>query len=130
MPTASIEYVAAADSLNQKAPLISTPLGLCMLEIQGHLNLPHVALDHTHDAVIVDNGHQAVRFGRLEFDDTNASKVVLYIGNSQRLLGSIVDLATPLGVLRIPTNGDNHQAHMVDVIKKKLIFKERPLPVM
>lgn len=100
-----------------------------MLEIQGELNLPHVALNHNHDTVLVNKEHQAVKFGRLEFDDSTPSKVVLYIGNSQRLLGSIVDLSVPLGVLRITTDGEQG-VDMVDIIKKKLIFKDRPLPVM
>lgn len=127
MPTATIAHDAIRQPY-ETPPVISTPYGLCMLEIQGQLNLPHVALDHTHDTVDVD-GHQAVRFGRLQFDDEQPSKVVLYIGNSQRLMGLVVDLPVPLGVVRIPTGGEQ-LAEMVDIVRKKLLFKERPLPVM
>ena len=74
--------------------------------------------------------------------------MTLYIGKSQRLLGNVVKLSTPLAVLRIPlknedemmvdSNNDNvnkfkqeeELIKLVDIVKAKVIFKQRPLPIM
>lgn len=82
------------------------------------------------------------------FDEKDNSKVTLYIGKSQRLLGNVVKLSTPLAVLRIPlknedemmvdSNNDNvnkfkqeeELIKLVDIVKAKVIFKQRPLPIM
>lgn len=114
---------------------VLTPSGLCLLEIQGELDYPdHAPAQVTDDSFItVDEIHDAVKVGRLEYDDKDPSKVVLFVGKSQRLVGSIVDLDVPLGVLRVPLDGQEGAAEpiqMVDIIKKKLIFSERPLPIM
>lgn len=160
MPATEIDYSAAHKVLNSPKTsqpesdydnLISTPYGLSILEIQGELNLPtsiptesQLNIDQNKEYISnfakVDDIYHAVRFGTLDFDAKDFTKVTLYIGKSQRLLGSIVDLDIPLGVMRIPSkydaNGnsieecDQEKIKIIDIIKKKIIFKNRPLPIM
>lgn len=141
MPTTDIDYAKASEALNTpgvEVPgscIVSTPFGLLILEIQGELNLPESAPDpdladpeYMANFARVDEIYEAVKFGKLDFDSADPSKVVLYIGKSQRLLGSVETLREPLGILRVSTDTKNMK--FMDVIYKKLIFKQRPLPVM
>ncbi|EGW32087.1 uncharacterized protein SPAPADRAFT_50681 [Spathaspora passalidarum NRRL Y-27907] len=150
MPTASIDCSQAKDILNSDGQLlphqdnlISTPLGLTILEIQGELNLPthvpNVAItesnrEYIENFIKVDEIYDAVKFGRLEID-ADETKVTLFIGKSQRLIGNIVKLDHPLAVLRVPVKtddmtDDDEKIRLVDIVKKKMIFKQRPLPIM
>lgn len=149
MPFVNVDYSAVSSILRGEKDasgdrfdqLISTPYGLLMLEIQGELNLPSEVPPETDQTgqranfATVDELYHAVKFGKLDFDEKDPSKVTLFIGKSQRLLGTIVNLDTPLGVLRIPARpeGNNETGEdikMVDIVKKKIIFKQRPLPIM
>ncbi|RCK57645.1 Chromosome transmission fidelity protein 8 [Candida viswanathii] len=149
MPTATIDCSLTPDILSSPSDnLIFTPYGLTLLEIQGELNLP---LEHptgepqsAEDAeylsnfITVKDVYHAVKFGNLVFDAHDDKKVTLFIGKSQRLLGNVVKLQTPLAVMRIPTNRDeddmddedDQKVKLVDIVKAKLIFKQRPLPIM
>lgn len=146
MPSTPIDYKDIHRALNSNSLttnsngcIISTPFGLSLLEIQGELNLPESAPtetegldpDYVRNFAKVDDIYEAVKFGRLEFDEKDPQKAVLFIGKSQRLLGSVVTLKDPLGVLRVPT-GDYPTQNMkfVDLVYKKIIFKQRPLPIM
>lgn len=153
MPSTQIDFSGANKLLNLENPeenLISTPYGLAILEIQGELNLPNSPPDSTSNRdseymenfVKIDTIYDAVKFGKLVFDDNDKSIATLFIGKSQRLLGKLEKLETPLAVLRIPNDhkdasfSDNKEVlneekiKIIDVIKKKLIFKQRPLPIM
>lgn len=162
MPTATIDCSSAQDILNNPSTndydLIFTPYGLMLLEIQGELNLPNEfpqgqpKTDEDHEYlnnfITINEIQHAVKFGNLVFDEKDNSKVTLYIGKSQRLLGNVVKLSTPLAVLRIPlknedemtvdSNNDNvnkfkqeeELIKLVDIVKAKVIFKQRPLPIM
>lgn len=144
MPTTDIDYRDIHDLLNasetpetQGNCVVSTPFGLSILEIQGELNLPSapplnpegVDPEYLSNFAKVDDIYNAVKFGQMEFDESNPSKVVLYIGKSQRLLGTVETLREPLGVLRVST-GEDRQMKFMDVVHKKIIFKQRPLPIM
>lgn len=141
MPTTDIDYTELSQALStpsQYIPgscVVSTPFGLLVLEIQGELNLPPKAPEDGVDPVYlanfatVDKIYHAVRFGRMEFDAKDPSKVVLFIGNSQRLLGAVETLREPLGILRVSTN-DEKSMKFMDIIHKRVIFKQRPLPIM
>ena len=143
MPTANIDYSKANHRLNSE-PLeagsvtdnvISTPFGLVLLEIQGELNLPReVPKDNLQDFISVDSIHHAVKFGRLQLDEKDPKKLTLFVGNSQRLIGDLVKLNPPLAVLKVPIDKTDlikdKSIDMIDIIEKKLIFKERPLPIM
>lgn len=141
MPSVDLDYSAVKPILNNTVAgddIITTPFGLTILELQGVLNLPKEAANNDNNAIKVEGTYDAVKFGKLHFDENNKSKVTLYIGNSQRLEGSIESLNPPLGVLKIPTpanseNADNEQngpVSMIDIIKHKLVFRHRPLPIM
>ncbi|KAK6456820.1 chromosome transmission fidelity protein 8 [Scheffersomyces xylosifermentans] len=153
MPTAHIDYSDVHRQLNLEVDnkreatsddIISTPSGLSIIEIQGELNFPrdvplNVTIDESNaeyiqNFVTVNDIRHAVKFGRLQFDEKDAKKVILFIGKSQRLLGTMVDLETPLAVLKIPVKKNDDTTEdtisMIDIISKKIIFKQRPLPVM
>ena len=170
MPTATIDCtpicpnntIEAEEGLlprgNDSLSTVMTPHGLAVLEIQGELNLPDhrpvgtTQTPQTNDSpyITVDDIYDAVKFGHLEFDKKDESKVTLFIGKSQRLIGNIVKLDTPLGLLKIPLSGANgmnleddqndkdkddasestEKVQMIDIVKAKMIFKHRPLPIM
>ena len=137
MPTTKIDYSVAHNILNEKTlnedeliendNIISTPYGLSILEIQGELNLPQSfpqanenhKPEYLENFARVNDVYEAVKFGRLEFDPKNQSNVTLYIGKSQRLLGSMVNLEeTPLAVLRIKTDTSSNEDTEHDSLKR------------
>ncbi|CAK7893807.1 chromosome transmission fidelity protein 8 [[Candida] anglica] len=133
MPCVDIDCSSVGSTATEKPPnVISTPLGLAIVEIQGELNLPQTQPsrdanpEYLANFATVDDIYTAVRFGSLELDPKDEEKAVVYIGKSQRLMGKLVNLDTPLGVLRLGSK----DIKMVDIIYKKLIFKDRPLPIM
>lgn len=146
MPSVSIDYSEASHalSLSQDASgspyVISTPFGLSILEIQGKLILPPSAPqteqdlgpEHAKTFVKVDEVRDAVKFGKLSFDEKDPSKVVLFVGTSQRLNGTVETLREPLAILRIKGHKDKstEDAKIIDIIYKKVLFKQRPLPIM
>lgn len=156
MPSVSIDYTEASQALalspnTSGSPfVVSTPFGLSLLEIQGKLTIPTGAprsikdldAEHMQTFVKVDDVRDAVKFGRLSFDEKDPSKVVLFVGTSQRLNGEVETLREPVALLKIPKvnekKGDekekdidgNRGVNMVDIIYKKIIFKHRPLPIM
>lgn len=117
--------------------LLKTPSGLAILEIQGSINLPQPT-----------DGEPDVQVGTLEFPDYTAgsqdtswmSQVYLYIGQHQRLTGEVKKLPKAMAVVRrrenkvvhgsggpVQEKGDNLE--VVEVVKYKLIFSNRPEPV-
>lgn len=103
------------------ATTIATPLGNTILEIQGDLEIANVQLD---DESRLVNG-QEIRFGLLCLEGTQAT---MYIGKKQRLLGKVVPLEMPMGVLQF--DSVNKKVVLKDVVHNKIIFKDRPLPIM
>jgi chromosome transmission fidelity protein 8 len=143
MPIANIDYSKANERLNSEPMntgnaidnVLSTPFGLVLLEIQGELNIPHeVTTNNLQDFITVDSIHRAVKFGQLKVDEKDPKKLTLFVGNSQRLIGDLVKLNPPLAVLKVPIDKSdlikNKSIDMIDIIENKLIFKERPLPIM
>lgn len=143
MAIAKIDYTKAHQRLTGDVPItgnevdqiISTPFGLVVVEIQGVLNLPkHVPAELNENYIKIDDISYAIKFGKLEIDERDHNKITLYIGNSQRLIGTLEKLKTPLGVLKIPVDQTDQvkdkSMEMIDIVEKKLTFKERPLPIM
>ncbi|KAI5964290.1 uncharacterized protein KGF55_002232 [Candida pseudojiufengensis] len=158
MPVATIDCTRVNDLLqddNENKNIISTKYGSTLLEIQGELNLPsHKPKDITKlskedqekmsNFITIDNVYDAIKFGHLEFDSKDETKVTLFIGKSQRLIGNLVKLDIPLGILKIPKKQpdeskmdidfeegeEEENIQMIDIIQAKLIFKQRPLPIM
>jgi chromosome transmission fidelity protein 8 len=118
---------------------LQTPSGLALLELQGTINLPQ---DANGDAL------GGVQVGRLDFPDfvpgTEGSawmkRVHLYVGQHQRLTGEIKKLPKAMAVVRKRENkvisgtggetleqGENLE--VVEIVKYKLMFPNRPEPV-
>lgn len=111
------------ESSETRQPLvIMTPLGRTIIEIQGDLELP----------TDEDDKDAEVRFGLLDIEENHndpiMSRVTLYVGKKQRLLGKVVSLEVPLGLLNF-TKNDN-KVTLEDVIRYKILFQDRPLPIM
>lgn len=112
------------DSNTEEQPLVvMTPLGNAILEIQGDLELPS---SHSED--------ESVRFGLLDIqenkEDPIMSKVTLFVGKKQRLLGKVVSLETPLGLLHFHAESNQRKVKLEDIIRYKILFQDRPLPIM
>ncbi|CAH02118.1 Ctf8p [Kluyveromyces lactis] len=111
-------------------PTVSTSLGHVMIEIQGDLQHPQKSIDPALDVdsrFIEHEGNGLVRFGILSYD-LETKHVTLFIGNKQRLMGSIVKIEPPLGLLKF--DKADGTVSLRDVLKYKIIFKNRPLPIM
>ncbi|KAK5778310.1 Ctf8p PWA37_000443 [Arxiozyma heterogenica] len=111
------------ENINTSPLTIMTPLGRTIVEIQGDLEIS------TNMEVLQD---QEIRFGLLDIEenikDPVLSRVTLYVGQKQRILGKIVSLETPLGLLKF--DKINNNVILEDVIQYKILFQDRPLPIM
>ncbi|UNI20235.1 hypothetical protein JDV02_006340 [Purpureocillium takamizusanense] len=121
-------------------PLLHTPSGLALVELQGTINLPAGEDGET----LAD-----VEVGRLDFPDfvpgTEGSawtkRVHLYVGQHQRLTGEVKKLPRAVAVVR--RRRENSKAgggspvqeeqgddlEVVEIIKYKVLFSNRPEPV-
>lgn len=104
---------------------VATPLGNMMLEIQGDLEIPSERQQD--DRFSTNGGVDLLRFGLLHINPINSS-ATLFVGRKQRLLGSLVKLDTPLGMLKF--DNESGTVEMQDIFYYKVIFKSRPLPIM
>lgn len=181
MPSIPISFDSAINALNTPqrekstsdySTIVSTPLGLTLIEIQGELSIPRekpIGLNESEQKLfdtialpeiftnninnnkdgIDNNDHDdyldVVKFGKLEIDES-MKKATLFISTTQRLIGTIEKIDPPLGLLKIdhentPSSGGNitndttnttttKSCQMLDVIETKIIFKNRPLPIM
>ncbi|KOG99249.1 Ctf8p [Saccharomyces eubayanus] len=115
----------------EKQTTVITPLGMTMLEIQGDLELPKdfsslAQGDSHHEARFSkQDGKNVIRFGLLQLDGERAT---LFVGKKQRLLGKVTKLDVPVGIMHF--NSSDNKVELVDVVKYKIIFKDRPLPIM
>lgn len=111
---------------------ITTSLGNTLLEIQGDLEIPSQPSENNEDEngdkrFAVYRNENIVRFGLLTIGADNKS-ATLYVGKKQRLLGNIVKLDPPLGLLKFENN--TGAVEMQDIFNYKIIFSNRPLPIM
>lgn len=114
------------DNEENKQPLvILTSLGRTIVEIQGDLKLPVNSSPEEHPDA-------EVRFGLLDIEENHEdpvmSRVTLYVGQKQRLLGKVVSLDVPLGLLNF--NKADNKVTLEDMIRYKILFQDRPLPIM
>lgn len=144
---------------NPLPQILQTPSGLAVLELQGTINLPSLddqgAVPHPANAEDpdVDPGITAFEtpIGKLMFpdyspqttspDDTKWMKrVYLYVGRYQRMTGEVKKLAQPLALVQkrkkhSHSDGERiaeskgEELEIVEIIKYKLLFKNRPEPV-
>ena len=91
-------------------PLLETPMGIALLEIQGTINFPSPSASSTTSSSNTNEaGPGSTDVGRIEFPDYDASlgaqegawmrRVWLFVGH-QRLTGEVKALNPPVGLLR------------------------------
>ena len=56
-------------------------------------------------------------------------RVYLYVGRYQRMTGEVKKLPQPLAVVQKRPNTDSDELEIVEIVKFKLLFKNRPEPV-
>lgn len=152
MPSIPLHPRASAsrdDTRNSLPQLLQTPSGLALLELQGTINLPNQGDsqfgDESSNSPNQNDPSLAYEtpVGKLMFpdyspqaakDDTRWMKrAYLYVGRYQRMTGEVKKLPNPLAIIqrRQPGSSDNagEQLEIVEVVKYKLMFKNRPEPV-
>ncbi|KAH3900048.1 Ctf8p SCDLUD_004366 [Saccharomycodes ludwigii] len=105
-------------------------LGCILIEIQGDLEIDLHQFKEDPD--------RTMQFGKLEILDDN--HVVLFIGKKQRLLGHISKLDPPVALLKFSNsteainnsinNNKQSNVEILRIIKNKMVFRDRPLPIM
>ncbi|KAL2862878.1 Ctf8-domain-containing protein [Aspergillus lucknowensis] len=142
--------VARDDTPNPLPHLLQTPSGLALLELQGTINIPVSGTSQHENETTesLDLGPSSVAYetpvGKLMFpdyspqnveDDTSWMKrAYLYVGRYQRMTGEVKKLPNPLALIqrrpREPSLNDaSEELEIVEIVKYKLIFKNRPEPV-
>lgn len=108
-----------------------------MIEIQGTINHPQTVSEASEGSFVkTRDGKDAVRIGELV---CSGDKVELSVGANQKLIGNVVKLDKPLGILKFPklenpgNISDQHildtlKVDLVEVVRYKLVFKNRPVP--
>ncbi|GIZ39622.1 hypothetical protein CKM354_000300000 [Cercospora kikuchii] len=129
VPISPLVRERAPDSTlgNPLPSLLHTPSGMAMVELQGTIatEQPEIA--------------EALTLGRLVFppadEDENGpwdgKRVLLYVGDHQRLLGEVKKLAKPVAVVRRSTSSgtDDGEVEIAEVVYWKLLFSHRPEPL-
>ena len=128
--------------LNPLPHTIQTPSGLALLELQGEININ----------LIQKEGHEqtahGLPIGRLDFPDYRPDlqdpfstawmrRVHLYVGENQRLHGEVKKLPRAIAVIRrrggaelgTGTEAAPEELEVVEVVRYKIIFSQRPEPV-
>lgn len=119
----------SSTSINPLPPLLHTPAGLALLELQGTINLP--------------NPDEAINIGRFEFPDykpdaitfdpastTWMRRVYLFVGQHQRLTGEVKKLPKAVAVVKRRDGEEGtDELEVVEIVKYKIVFSSRPEPV-
>jgi chromosome transmission fidelity protein 8 len=125
---------------NPLPPLLHTPSGLALLEIQGTIHFPTPAPNtpSTYVGELVFPYHNPLLHGA---DDTKWMKrVYLYVGENQRMTGECKKLVKPMAVVRRREGDVNmgetsvegeqgEELEIVEVVRYKVVFSHRPEPV-
>jgi chromosome transmission fidelity protein 8 len=118
-----------SDLPNPLPPVLRTPVGLAIIEIQGSLHTPPPS-----------SPSGSTPIGQLVFplyepaapaeDIAWMRKVHLYVGRHQRLTGEVRKLGEGkcVGVVR-KVDGREEGLEIVDVVRYKILFRGRPEPV-
>ena len=144
---------------NPLPQLLQTPSGLAILEIQGTINLPSSSPDEQDEPAPTPTDDPAAPttfetpLGKLMFPDYSPQtttdhdtswmkRVYLYVGKYQRMTGEVKKLGQPVAVVqrrqdRPAGEGGGgggggcatEELEILDVVKYKMIFKNRPEPV-
>ncbi|KAK1139326.1 hypothetical protein N8T08_001097 [Aspergillus melleus] len=147
-PHASSAADSPSSPANPLPQLLQTPSGLAILELQGTINVPSQdGQEDASDPAGADSDASdpntpafETPIGKLMFpdyspqttspDDTKWMKrVYLYVGRYQRMTGEVKKLPQPLAVVQKRPNTDSDELEIVEIVKFKLLFKNRPEPV-
>jgi chromosome transmission fidelity protein 8 len=140
---------------NPLPELLQTPGGLALLEMQGTINLP-AHKEQKSDFQNPNGGNassddsaQDIPIGRLMFPDYHPDtqapgstawmkRVYLYVGKHQRLTGEVKKLPKAIAVIRrrrvedvdeVAGEDRPEELEVVEIVKYKLLFSQRPEPV-
>ncbi|KAK1979131.1 chromosome transmission fidelity protein 8 [Colletotrichum cereale] len=123
-------------------PLIKTPSGLALLEMQGTINLPQFNPDEDNN-----QSKPEVSIGKVVFPDYHPEtqeegstawmkRVFLYVGQHQRLHGEVKKLPKAMAIIRRrgeATTGEDgemeEELEIAEIVKYKIMFGNRPEPV-
>ncbi|OCK72660.1 hypothetical protein K432DRAFT_107826 [Lepidopterella palustris CBS 459.81] len=137
LPTTNPSTIPASNPL---PPLLRTPAGLALLEIQGTIHAPSVpsASNPTSSATLIGNlVFPLYNEGAVEADTKWMKRVYLYVGKHQRLTGEVRKLGKAVGVLgrrRVGEGegiggGEGDELEILEVVRYKIVFSTRPEPV-
>lgn len=143
MPTISLRSPAADRNGNTASnalpPLLQTPSGLAILELQGSVRAEHGD---------VEGSTAALPLGKVVFPsadshdggDWDGKRVFLFVGKHQRMTGEVKKLAKPLAIVRRrrpdgsagdddapPSAGD--EVEIAEIAHFKILFTHRPEPI-
>lgn len=126
---------------NPLPQLLQTPSGLALLELQGTINVPTSEADQDspgEDQDLAGAVSYETPIGKLMFpdysihnlDDTKWMKrVYLYVGRYQRMTGEVKKLPRPIAVLQKRAGIATEELEVVEIVRYKVFFKNRPEPV-
>lgn len=121
LPTSTSKVVP-----NPLPPLLQTPAGLAILEIQGSLHTPPPSTEQEGGTGMTDIGKLVFPLYNPQASGDDVSwmkKVYLYVGRHQRLTGQVVKLGKgkSVGVVRKRQNDDENGLEIVDVVRYKIV---------
>lgn len=123
-------------------PLIKTPSGLALLEMQGTINLPQLNPEED-----INGSNPEISIGRVVFPDYHPEtheegstawmkRVFLYVGQHQRLHGEVKKLPKAMAIVRRKGDtsssndeGTEEELEIAEIVKYKIMFGQRPEPV-
>jgi hypothetical protein len=133
----------AAVPPNPLPQLLQTPSGLAILELQGTIHVPPLSSedDQTDGDTAIDQQVETP-VGKIIFPDYFASnpasdtswmkQIYLYVGKHQRLTGEVKKLPRAIGIMRRREGGKDNgpeELEIVEIVKYKIVFTQRPEPV-
>jgi hypothetical protein len=129
-------------SHNPFPPLLQTPSGLAILEIQGTIHVPILQEMEDEPNGEIAQKEEATSIGKLVFpyyspnnpaeDTAWMKRVYMYIGKHQRMTGEVKKLPKALAILKrkeFEQHDAREELEIVDIAKYKIIFSQRPEPV-
>lgn len=127
---------------NPFPPLLQTPSGLAILEIQGTIHAPTLQDADDEPNGEITQKEDTISIGKLVFpyyspsnpveDTAWMKRVYMYIGKHQRMTGEVKKLQKALAILKRKESEQpdaQEELEIVDIAKYKIIFSQRPEPV-
>ncbi|KAF2839709.1 hypothetical protein M501DRAFT_728279 [Patellaria atrata CBS 101060] len=119
---------------NHLPPLLQTPTGLAIIEIQGTIkaSTSSSTLPYTPIGKLIFPDYSS---HNPPSDTTWMKRVYLFVGQHQKLTGEVKALPKPLAVVRkrvVCERGDlveGEELEVVEVVRFKIVFSQRPEPV-